>query len=488
MFKKKFKILSLLAAIPLSLSAVSCVNKIVDVPIIKTVETKEDNEISKPKEDNTNNLENENKNSSSQNQGNVNNTNREANNLPNETNNKNETNESKIETFKSLYSFVSKKFENYNEKQNLDSFYNSLDSFDFSNIETLDANIALLKNYENKFKLKKAEIENKKQTFLNLENQIKVSEVTYNFSNEINEIKNSLNQDLDALSYEKADELNSKLEQANIILNLANENIKSFKTIKTELNSLKNDVILKVNVEDSELNFDSLINEVQQSNFDSEKLEVLNKKIEALKAKKVELDNSINTLKEDISIKLQEYKQLSNKNDLESEFNSLNQNNLNDLKSFNNKLDSELNKEKQKDSENNRVLSADEIEHFYAQNPSLKSYSDSDISEDVKLNSNKDYFLNILSRSFILNWIFQDNRTTGGTAWLLDYAKLDKEHYKLFLATNYHVAVDLYTDQDSQRYLQTERLNNPIKYFSIGVDTVNTSSEEIKKDKKSMKI
>ncbi|MFV8478171.1 MIP family Ig-specific serine endopeptidase [Mycoplasma sp. B6400] len=94
-----------------------------------------------------------------------------------------------------------------------------------------------------------------------------------------------------------------------------------------------------------------------------------------------------------------------------------------------------------------KVLSTAEIKKYYQEHPNLKQFK-LDTSVDGKLENNKAYISSILNRTFSLIWDFSDGTNTAGTIWLLDYHKESDTKYKLFFATNYHVAAELYSDKD----------------------------------------
>ncbi|TPR54054.1 MIP family Ig-specific serine endopeptidase [Metamycoplasma neophronis] len=126
-------------------------------------------------------------------------------------------------------------------------------------------------------------------------------------------------------------------------------------------------------------------------------------------------------------------------------------------------------------------LNEDQVKQYYIDNPTVLKYQESKPNIPTEFKNNKDYIDDILSRSFSLRWSFKDGTWTGGTAWLLDYHKTDENKYSLFLATNYHVAVDLYRDDDQEIYYQNKRVNsNPINEFLISFDLKNSQSNEIK--------
>ncbi|WP_406614378.1 MIP family Ig-specific serine endopeptidase [Mycoplasma corogypsi] len=122
-------------------------------------------------------------------------------------------------------------------------------------------------------------------------------------------------------------------------------------------------------------------------------------------------------------------------------------------------------------------LSESEVNSYYANNTSLNKYAETDIPKDLLLANNNEYLQKILARSFSLRWAFKDGTWTGGTAWLLDYHKISNDKYSLYLATNYHVAVDLYSKKDQEIYYQDKRVDsNPILDFSFSFDVTKNST------------
>ncbi|QGZ97199.1 hypothetical protein GE118_00075 [Mycoplasma sp. NEAQ87857] len=138
---------------------------------------------------------------------------------------------------------------------------------------------------------------------------------------------------------------------------------------------------------------------------------------------------------------------------------------------------------------NDQILSNDQVLNYYNSHPELRKYNETPFDTKLFYDTNQDYVNHILSRSFALRWDFNDGGYSGGTAWLLDYHKVDNDgNYKLFLATNYHVAVDIYGPNDYQEWAQPNRSNNPIKDFYIGFDVKNSASVGVKKWAKNTKF
>ncbi|WP_153019340.1 DUF31 family putative serine protease, partial [Mycoplasmopsis gallinarum] len=94
---------------------------------------------------------------------------------------------------------------------------------------------------------------------------------------------------------------------------------------------------------------------------------------------------------------------------------------------------------------------------YYLEFPNAYKYFER-TPEYFKLNSNREYLQKIQNRTFSIFWTFNDGSFTAGTFWLLDYKVIEeKKKYKLFLATNHHVAVDLFHDNDYLEYQQPNR-------------------------------
>ncbi|MFV8400996.1 MIP family Ig-specific serine endopeptidase [Mycoplasma sp. 2634B] len=135
-----------------------------------------------------------------------------------------------------------------------------------------------------------------------------------------------------------------------------------------------------------------------------------------------------------------------------------------DLVKQNEKLREEIAKLKQessgssddKDQNKDKVLSTAEIEQYYLDHPNLKQFK-LDKQTQGKLENNKAYINSLFNRTFSLIWDFDDGTNTAGTIWLLDYHKESNNKYKLFFATNYHVAVELYSDKDFDFNAQPNR-------------------------------
>ncbi|WLP85177.1 DUF31 family putative serine protease [Mycoplasma seminis] len=73
------------------------------------------------------------------------------------------------------------------------------------------------------------------------------------------------------------------------------------------------------------------------------------------------------------------------------------------------------------------------------------------------LRNNKDYINSIFNRTFTLISDYDDGSNTAGTIWLFDYHKISEGNFKLFFVTNYHVAIELYSDKDLEEYKQPNR-------------------------------
>ncbi|MFV8473762.1 MIP family Ig-specific serine endopeptidase [Mycoplasma sp. Z407A] len=114
-----------------------------------------------------------------------------------------------------------------------------------------------------------------------------------------------------------------------------------------------------------------------------------------------------------------------------------------------------------------KVLSTAEIKKYYQEHPNLKQFK-LDTNVDGKLENNKAYISSILNRTFSLIWDFSDGTNTAGTIWLLDYRKESDTKYKLFFATNYHVAAELYSDKDFAFNAQPNRKKS-ITNIRLGV-------------------
>lgn len=94
---------------------------------------------------------------------------------------------------------------------------------------------------------------------------------------------------------------------------------------------------------------------------------------------------------------------------------------------------------------------------YYLEFPNAYKYFEL-TPEYFKLNSNREYLQKIQNRTFSIFWTFNNGNFTAGTFWLLDYKVIEeKKKYKLFLATNHHVAVDLFHDNDYSEYRQPNR-------------------------------
>ncbi|QNM93741.1 hypothetical protein H9M94_00485 [Mycoplasma sp. Pen4] len=108
-----------------------------------------------------------------------------------------------------------------------------------------------------------------------------------------------------------------------------------------------------------------------------------------------------------------------------------------------------------------KILDKTEINNYYETHPEVHRYGESNYDDSLKFDKNIDYVKNILGRTVSLFFRYTDETFSGGTAWLLDYIKTGAPHenkYKLFLATNYHVAIELFADDDYDIYKQPNKL------------------------------
>lgn len=111
-------------------------------------------------------------------------------------------------------------------------------------------------------------------------------------------------------------------------------------------------------------------------------------------------------------------------------------------------------------------------ESFYNENPNALKYNNI-VPEYFMLNSNNDYIDLLRKRSFSLLTFFNDGTYTAGTLWLLDYKVIkEREEYKLFFGTNYHVAVELFSENDYPEYKQPNR-EKAISRLFIGKGSQN---------------
>ncbi|AKA50024.1 hypothetical protein VO56_02040 [Mycoplasmopsis gallinacea] len=114
-------------------------------------------------------------------------------------------------------------------------------------------------------------------------------------------------------------------------------------------------------------------------------------------------------------------------------------------------------------------------EDYYNEFPNAYKYNDA-VPNYYKLSTNNEYLDQIRKRSFSLVTYFDDGSYTAGTLWLLDYKVIkEKDEYKLFFGTNYHVAVELFSKFDYPEYKQTNR-NKAISHLFIAIGNSNSVS------------
>ncbi|TNK81942.1 MIP family Ig-specific serine endopeptidase, partial [Mycoplasmopsis pullorum] len=126
-------------------------------------------------------------------------------------------------------------------------------------------------------------------------------------------------------------------------------------------------------------------------------------------------------------------------------------NNQNDVANNSNQTDSNAN-----ESDNNYENTS---AYYYETHPNAKTLdSRSDGDASLEYGSNREYLSLIQNRSFSLTWTFDDGSFSAGTIWLLDYKEVENRHYKLYFGTNYHVAADIFGDNDLPEYVQSARV------------------------------
>lgn len=114
-------------------------------------------------------------------------------------------------------------------------------------------------------------------------------------------------------------------------------------------------------------------------------------------------------------------------------------------------------------------------EDYYNEFPNAYKYNDA-VPNYYKLSTNNEYLDQIRKRSFSLVTYFNDGTYTAGTLWLLDYKVIkEKDEYKLFFGTNYHVAVELFSEFDYPEYRQPNR-NKSISHLFIAIGNSNSVS------------
>ncbi|APJ38705.1 MIP family Ig-specific serine endopeptidase [Mycoplasmopsis pullorum] len=126
-------------------------------------------------------------------------------------------------------------------------------------------------------------------------------------------------------------------------------------------------------------------------------------------------------------------------------------NNQNDVANDSNQTDSTTN-----ESDNNYENTS---AYYYETHPNAKTLdSRSDGDASLEYGSNREYLSLIQNRSFSLTWTFDDGSFSAGTIWLLDYKEVENRHYKLYFGTNYHVAADIFGNNDLPEYVQSARV------------------------------
>ncbi|QDF65032.1 MIP family Ig-specific serine endopeptidase [Mycoplasma nasistruthionis] len=340
-------------------------------------------------------------------------------------------------------------------------------------------------------------LKTKLNQLLNRINNIQAS-IEINLNQTLINDLNILNTDIEALKYNQIQDAFTKFTRYENYLNIIeNKLVELVRKIK-EFESLNQNII------DSNLSEKYLETTSQIKSWKSEILELdlaenhnnkLIKTIDHFREKYQEVISKLSTVRADIiglkeqinSLNLTNQQLINEKINLFSKQEQISQYNLQQLIDYKNQLNDFILKVNQNTNANienqqtnDQILSDQEIQNYYANNPDLKYYHDTQIDNSLLLSNNSEYINMILNRSYTLTWQYLDGTTSGGTAWILDFAKLDNNNnYKLFLATNYHVAVDIYSQNDYTMYKQPNRLNNPIKHFGIGIDLQNTNNPDI---------
>ncbi|WP_029512529.1 MIP family Ig-specific serine endopeptidase [Mycoplasmopsis iners] len=105
---------------------------------------------------------------------------------------------------------------------------------------------------------------------------------------------------------------------------------------------------------------------------------------------------------------------------------------------------------------------------YYEVHPEANRYNYGE-PEYFKYDTNLQYLESIKNRTFSFLTVFDNDTTTAGTIWMLDYKKISDREYKFFFGTNHHVAVELYSSNDYEIYKQPNR-ENQITSIIFGIN------------------
>ncbi|WP_416738344.1 MIP family Ig-specific serine endopeptidase [Mycoplasma sp. 005V] len=299
--------------------------------------------------------------------------------------------------------------------------------------EYLLSSLQELIKFENQFSVVSAEV--KKQVYENKANLLKAikefedqNSDFKNYANFLPEYKEIINLK-DAITKNKNnyEELLDLIKNANNKLNKVKSEVTNFKIQYNGLKTHSEHILTKL----KELN-KQLLEASQQSTYYKQ-----NPEIQALleqSSESIQVLNSISWTNEDLS-------------SINSKVKKVEQINKNVEKLWA-KFESNM----------NAIRSGDEIDSFYQNNSELvKKLSILNKGFRNTALSNFDIYDSIFKRTFkIVFWNRDDNKPreyviSSGTAWLLDYASLGDNKYRLYLATNAHVAAsninpDAYSD------------------------------------------
>ncbi|AWX69349.1 MIP family Ig-specific serine endopeptidase [[Mycoplasma] anseris] len=315
-------------------------------------------------------------------------------------------------------------------------------------------------NRYNQLQIAKNNFIQQKETILQYENTILASEISstsnQKWTTKINKIKSNI------------------INTINVIEEMVNN--------ETELDSL-DPIFREINIEFNQIKvlYNELLQEQEQTKLAKQTFEELkrdfNQKINKLDEIKTEINNlnsqtyhneilglkeQINTLKNnfvDFGISNKSYE---NNYEIKA---FLKDNLVVNLENQLNLLKEKIANEETANPTNNNELSLSEVEDYYANNPNITKFNNQPRNKANELNTNLDYYTSILSRTFSFLWNFKKvdenkpadenlNFYTGGTFWILDYKHIENNKYKIFLGTNYHVAVNLLTPNDYKEYKQ----------------------------------
>ncbi|WP_438341389.1 MIP family Ig-specific serine endopeptidase [Mycoplasma sp. 3341] len=263
-----------------------------------------------------------------------------------------------------------------------------------------------------------------------------------------------------------------KITELEINIQQLTQQLNNNKDIITQLNKQSQDQLSQIQQLTQSLSSEKTEKESAQTQLEQKikELNDTNSQILARNEQISSLEKQLNSLQDSLKTLSQNYQDIQKQNqDLTKAVEDIQKDN-DDLKQSNEKLLNEF-----------KYYSFDK-DKYYSQNPQVTSFSTTTESKNSQLVTNQDYLNSIANRTFsftIYTPSKDPNKITAnvGTTWLLDYKNIAENKWRLYLATNYHVAL-LFSqlDRDFAEYKQPD-VTRPIT--SISVNFINPATGKI---------